>query len=45
MFNVRKVGMISSACIGNGRQGRLLLERPWSDSKTKEGTVQTSLDS
>jgi len=36
MFDVKTVGIISSACIWNGRRGRLLYERPCRDS-TKNG--------
>jgi len=45
MFDVKTVGIISSACICNGRQGRLLFERPWRDSTKKGGAVLTALDS
>ena len=39
MFDVKKIGIISSACICNGRRGRLLFERPWTDSTKKGGAV------
>jgi hypothetical protein len=39
MFNVKTVGMISAACICNGRGGRLLHERPWRDSTKKGASV------
>jgi hypothetical protein len=45
MFDVDNVGIISSACIFNGRRGRLLFERPQSDSKGQGGAVYTALDS
>ena len=45
MFDVNTVGIISSACICNGRQGRLLFERPCRDSTKKGGAVLTALDS
>jgi hypothetical protein len=45
MFDVKTVGIISSACICNGRRGRLLFERPWRDSTKKGGAVLTALDS
>jgi len=45
MINVKTVGIISSACICNGRQGRLLFERPWRDSTKKGGAVLTVPDS
>jgi len=44
MFNIENVGIISSACIGNGRQGRLLIERPGRDSKIPGGGVYTVLE-
>jgi hypothetical protein len=44
-FNVRMVGILSSASKCNGRQGKLLLERPWRDSTETGGTVYTVLDS
>ena len=45
MFDVENVGIISSACICNGRQGRLLFERPGRDLKKQGGAVYTALDS
>jgi len=45
MFDVKTVGIISFACLCNGRRGRLLLERPWRDSTKKGGVVLTALDS
>jgi len=36
MFQVKTVGIICSACICDGRWGRLLFERPWRDL-TKKG--------
>ena len=45
MFHVENVGIISSACICNGRRGRLLFERPGRDSKKQGGPVYTALDS
>ena len=39
MFDVQKVGIISSACIWNGRWGRHLFEWPWTDSTKKGGAV------
>ena len=44
MFDVKTLGIISSACICNGRQGRLLFERPWSDSTRKGGAVYPVLE-
>jgi hypothetical protein len=43
MFDVKTVGTISSACICNGRPGRLLFERPWRDLTKKGGAVLTML--
>jgi len=45
MFDVKKVGIMSSACICNGRRGRLLFERPWRDSTKKGGALETALAS
>jgi hypothetical protein len=45
LFKVKTVGIISSACICNGRRGRLLFERPWRDSTKKGGAVLTEVDS
>jgi len=45
MFDVKTVGIISSACICDGRRGRLLFERPWRDLTKKGGAVLTALDS
>jgi len=45
MFDVENVGIISPACICNGRQGRLLFERPGTDSTKQGGAVYTALDS
>jgi hypothetical protein len=45
MFKVENVGIISSACICNGRQGRHLFDRPGRDSKKQGGAVYTALDS
>ena len=45
MFNVKKVGIMSSACICNGRRGRLQFERPWRDSTKNGGAVETALAS
>jgi len=45
MFDVENVGIIPSACVFNGRQGRLLLERPRGDSKEQGGAVNTALNS
>jgi hypothetical protein len=45
MFNVENVAIISSACICNGQEGRLLFGRPGRDSKKQGGTVYTLLDS
>jgi len=39
MFDFEKVGILSSACICNGRRGRLLSERPWTDPTKKGGAV------
>jgi len=39
MFDVKTVGMISSAFLCNGRQGRLLFERPGRDSTKMGGGV------
>jgi len=39
LFNVRTVGIISSACICNGRRGILPSERPWTDSTNEGGAV------
>jgi len=36
MFHVKSVGIIPSACICNGRRGRLLFEPPWRDSTSRE---------
>jgi len=44
MFDVKNVGMISSACVCNGRWGRLLFERPGRNSKKKEGTLYLVVD-
>jgi hypothetical protein len=44
MFDVKTVGIISSACICNGRRGRFLFERTWRDSTKKGGAVLTALD-
>jgi hypothetical protein len=45
MLDVETIGIISSACICDGRPGRLLFERIWRDSTKKGGEVQTTLDS
>jgi len=45
MFDVKKVGIISSACICNGRGGRLLYEQLCADSTKNGGAVWTALDS
>jgi len=45
MFHIKKVGMISSACICNSRRGRLLFEWPWRDSTKMWGAMYTALDS
>jgi hypothetical protein len=45
MFDVKTVGIISSACRSNGRQGRLLFERPWKNSRKKGGAVVAMLES
>jgi hypothetical protein len=45
MFDVKKVGIMSSAFICNGRQGRQLFERPWRDSTKKGGPGVTVLAS
>jgi len=45
MFDVKTVGIISSACICNGRRSRLLFEGPWRDWTKKGGAVLTALDS
>jgi hypothetical protein len=45
MFDVKTVGIISPACICNGRRGRLIFERPWRHSTKKGGAVLTALDS
>jgi len=39
MFDFQKVGILSSACKCNSRRGRLLSERPWTDSTKKGGAV------
>jgi len=39
MFHTENVEMISCACIGNGRHGRLLFERPGRVSKQLGGAV------
>jgi len=39
MLDGKTVGIIFSACICNGRRGRLLFERPWKHSTKKEGAV------
>jgi len=44
MFNVENVGIISSACICNGRRGSLLFELPGRDLKKQGGAVYTALD-
>jgi len=36
IFNIKKIGIISSASICNSRRGRLLFERPWTDSQKWE---------
>jgi len=45
MLDLKNVGILSSACICNGRWGRLLSEWPWTDSTKKGGAVWTALDS
>jgi hypothetical protein len=45
MIDIKKVGIISSACICNGRKGILQFEQAWTDSTTKGGAVETALDS
>jgi hypothetical protein len=45
MLDVENVGIISSACICNGKRGRLLLEQQGRDSKKLGGAVYTALDS
>jgi len=45
MFDVKNVGRISSACICNGRRGRLPFEPQGRDSKELGGAVYTALDS
>jgi len=45
MFNLEDLGIISPACICNGRRGRLLSERPGRYSKTQGGEVYTALHS
>jgi hypothetical protein len=44
MFDVENVGIISSACICNGRRGRLQFEWPGRDSKKQGGAVYPMLD-
>jgi hypothetical protein len=39
MYDVKKVRIISSGCIFNDTQGRLLIERPRRHSTKKGGTV------
>jgi len=39
MFDVMTEGIISSAFLCNGRQGRLLFERPWRNWTTKVDAV------
>ena len=45
MFNLRTVGILSSACTYNSRRGRLLFEWDWRDSTEKGGALLTMLDS
>jgi len=45
MFDVKSIGIVSSACIYKGRWGRLLFERQWRDLTKKGGTVLTVLNS
>jgi hypothetical protein len=45
IFDFENEGIISSPCIFNGRQGRLLFERPVRDSQQQAGTVSTVPDS
>jgi hypothetical protein len=45
MFDFENVGIISSACICNGKRGRFLFERPGRDSKKQGGAGYTALDS
>jgi hypothetical protein len=45
MFDVENVGIMSSACICNGRRGRLLFQQPGRDSKELGGAIYTELDS
>jgi len=45
MFHSENVGIISSACIGNSRQGRLQIEQPGRDSEIRWGAVYTMRDS
>ena len=45
MFDVMTVGINSSACICNGRRGRLLFGRPWGDLTKTGDAVLTALDS
>jgi hypothetical protein len=45
MFDFENVGMISSASIRNGRQCRLLFERPGRDLKKQGGREYTALAS
>jgi len=45
MFDIKPVGIVSSTCICNGRQGRLVFERPWRDSTKSGGAVSTAQDS
>jgi hypothetical protein len=45
MFDVENVGIMSPACICNGRRGRLLFQLPRSDLNELGGAVYTALDS
>jgi len=45
MLDIKHVEMTSSACICNGRQGRLIQEWPWRDCTKYGGAVRTALDS
>ena len=45
MFDVKTVGILSTACICNGRRGRLRFERRWRDSTKTGVAVLTELDS
>jgi len=39
MFEVKTVGIIYTACICNGRRGRLIFKQPWRDATKQEGAV------